>query len=111
MTSRSRSSSAIRPISAGGILRGIQNHELGSWREAIAEQVEVEGEAASFLQGNRHGPGAEKPDHGFIDGETGIGINHFIARLDERQQGEEHDRLAARHHGDVARLDRNAAGA
>ena len=74
------------------------------------EQVEIEGKPALFLQGNRHRSGAEKPDHGFINGEARIRVNHFVAWLEQRQQGKKYDRFAARHNGDVLRPHRNAAG-
>src|ERR1039458_5670445 len=94
-----------RNHSSSGILGRIQNHHFGLRREAIAEQIEIEREPAPFLQGNRYGFGAKKPDHGFVNGEPGIRVDHLVAGLQQRQQGEEYDGLATRHNGNMLRPD------
>ena len=53
--------------------------------------------------------GAEEANHRFVNREAGVGVDHFIARLEQRQHGEENDRFAARHHRNVLRAHADAA--
>ena len=78
-------------------------------RQAVAEQVEIEGKPAALLERHRHGLRAEEVDHRFVDREAGIRVDDFVARLEQREHGEEDDRLAARHHRDMLRPDLDAA--
>ena len=57
------------------------------------------------------GVAPQKPDHRFVNREAGVGVDHFVARLQQRQHGEEDDRLAAGDHRDVLRAHLNSAGA
>ena len=59
---------------AGGVGGRNQDHHFGAIREPGFERVQIEGEAAILDQRNRHGRRAQEIDHGFVDGESGIGI-------------------------------------
>ena len=101
--------SAIARMSSGGITPPVgfcgelRTSIFVSVDQAVAQQVEIEGEAALFDQRNRHRRRAQEADHRFVNRESGIGIDHFVARLEQRQHGEEDDRLAAGHDARRAR--------
>src|ERR1017187_10278465 len=90
-------------------MRRVQDDKPGLVRQTVAEQVQVEGEPATLLERHRHGRPTGEADHGFVDGEAGIGANDFVAALDQRQDGKEKDRFRARGHGPVFRPGANAA--
>ena len=77
----------------------------------MLEAVQVEGEAAALFEGQRHGSGAAEADHRFVDGESGVRVDDFVARLEQGQHGEEDDGLAAGDDGYMLRAHLNAAGA
>ena len=70
---------------------------------AVPKQVQVEGKAALFHQRHRHGRRAHESDHRFVDREAGVRVDDLVAGLEQRQHGEEDDRLAAGHDARRAR--------
>src|SRR2546426_4709199 len=57
--------------------------------QPVAQQIQIEREAAFFEQRDGHGYRAQELDHGLVNREPGIGIDHFIAGLEQRRS-EEH---------------------
>ena len=81
--------------SASGILRRIQNNQPGSIVDERSELVDFEREVAFFAQMDGHGAAANVVDHRLVNGKAGIGIDDFIALIDERQNRKENNWLAA----------------
>ncbi len=63
-----------------------------------------------FAQLNRHGAPAHVMNHRLVNREAGVGINDFVAFIDERQDGEEDDGLAAGNDHDFVGRDLHATG-
>ena len=97
--------------SARGILRRIQNDELRAVVDERRQFVYVEREVALLAQLDRHGAPADVMNHRFVNREAGIGIDDFVAFIDEREDREEDDRLAAGNDHDFVRRDFHTAGA
>ncbi len=57
--------------------------------------VDVEGEIAFFFQVDGNRATADVVDHRLVDGEAGVGIDDFIPFINERQDREENNWLAA----------------
>ena len=94
---------------AGRVVGRVDDEELGLLGDAPLELLQVEAEAGLLEQGDRHRLPAHEVDHRLVDREPGVRVDDLVARVRERHDGEEHDRLGARRHHDLVRLDRNAA--
>ena len=84
-----------RHHAAGRIVRRVDDDELGAVGDQALEFVDVEAEVAVFADRDGHGLRAQEVDHRLVDREAGIGIDDLIAFIDQREHGEEDDRLAA----------------
>ena len=89
---------------AGRVARTVDDQELGARRDQRFQTIDIEGEVVLFEDRGRYGRGAGEIDHRFVNGKAGVGIDRFVARFKQRQNDEEHDRLAARRHHDVVEI-------
>src|SRR5207253_3461423 len=64
---------------------------------------ELWGELARLVEWIVHGPPAREPHDGFVDRETGVGTEHLVPGLDERERRAEQDRFGTRRDHDVLR--------
>src|ERR1039458_3800910 len=64
---------------AGGVLRRIQNDQLGATGDESCELVDIEREIALLAQLDRHGLAAHVVDHRLINREARVGIDNFIS--------------------------------
>src|SRR5215218_10109877 len=55
----------------------------------------------SWRSGTKTGRPPTIVDHRLVDREGGVGYQDLLTVVDEREDGEEHDRLAARRHDDL----------
>ncbi len=76
--------------------------------DLLQDLVHVYVKVAVFAQAVGNRLAAHKPDQRFVNREAGIGIEHLVVALDERQNREEHDGLATRRDDDFARIDGDA---
>ncbi len=83
---------------AGGIVRRIDDDQARAAGDETAQFAHVGPELALLAQRQRHRPRAHELDHGLINGKAGIGEDHLVARIGQREHGEEDDRFAARDH-------------
>ena len=67
--------------------------------------VDVEPEVAILAEMDRHGFAADEVNHRLVNREAGIGIDHLIALIHQRHDGEEDDGLAAGHDDDLIGVD------
>ena len=104
-----RSSRGITP--PVGFCGELRTTNLVRGGEQAREAVHVEGEAAALFERHRDRRRAAEPDHGFVDRETGIGVDGLVAGFEQREHGEEDHRLAAGNDADVLRAHLNAARA
>ena len=85
-----------RDDATSGVARGVQNDQAGFVRDAGVEGRQIEGELVLFPQRDGNGNPAGHPDHGFVGGEAGVRVEHFVARVYQRQGGEEKPGLGTR---------------
>ncbi len=83
---------------ARGVLRRIQDDQLGAVGDQAANSLTSRRKSRSSRSGMGTGLPAHEIDHRLVDRETGIGVDDFIALIHQRQDGEENDRLTARNH-------------
>ncbi len=102
---------AAREHAAGRILRRVQDDQLGAGRDQARHLVHIHGEIALFAQRNRHRRAACVANHRLVDGKAGIGIDHFVALIDEREHDVKDDGLAAGNHNNFFGLHFDPAGA
>ena len=100
-----------RHDAARGVLRRIENNELGVIGDQRGQLIHVEREVAFLAQLDGYGLAAHVVDHRLVDGETRIGIDNLIAFIDQRQDGVEHDGLSAGDNHHFIGRDRDAARA
>ena len=103
--------SSGRNDAAGGILRRVENDQLGTICDQIAKLIDVQRETAALAQRDRHRLRALETNHRFENRKAGVGENGFVAFLEQRDDGEVHHRLAARDHAHVLRPHLDAARA
>ena len=96
---------------AGRVVGRVDDDQPGLAGDQRAELVGVEAKAAFFAERHGHGGGADEADHALVDRKAGVGIEDLVARVDQGQDREEHDRLTARGDHHVRRVDVQAAPA
>src|SRR5439155_14106669 len=84
---------------------------LGAVTEQVRQFVHVQAEVFFFSQPNRERTPADVVDHGLVNRESRIGIDDLIAWLNQRQNREKDDWLAARHNDHFLGRDWNTAAA
>jgi RNA polymerase sigma-70 factor (ECF subfamily) len=62
-----------------------------------------------LFERHRYRPGAQEPDHRFVNRKARIGVDDLVAGFQQRHHGEENDGLAAGHHRYVLWPNRNPA--
>src|SRR6266478_6752956 len=85
----------LREDAAGGILRRIQNDQLGAVIDQRAQFVDVEAEIQFLAQLDRHSFRANVIDHRLVDGKSRIRVDDFISFFPQREDAEENDWLPA----------------
>ena len=76
---------------ARGILRRIQDDELGALVDHCCELIDIEPEIQFLTQMDRHSFRPHVIDHRFVDRESGIRIDDLIAVFAEREDGKKDD--------------------
>ncbi len=96
---------------AGGILRRIENKQFGLVGNFGFEFFRVKVKAARLVQVDRHRHRPHGSDLRFVNGETGVGINHFIASaiVGYRQNGIGNKRFGASRYHHIICIHVNAA--
>jgi len=102
---------AIVKDGAGGIVGRIENQNASSGGDFGGDFGEIRLKLIFLDQSERNGFGTQATGERRIDGKTGIGIEDFVARLDERHHGEGKRHLAAGRNQDLFRLKREFSGA
>src|SRR5438874_1723364 len=74
---------ALRQYAACGVLRRIQNDQLGSIADQVTEFVGIQSEVLLFAQANRHCAPANIIDHGLIDWKARVGIDDLVTFINE----------------------------
>ena len=92
-------------------MRRIDDDQLGAVGHQRVEFVRVEAEVLLLAQMQRNRGRTGEVDHRLVDREAGVRVDHLVARADQRQDDEEHDRLAAGRDDDPLRTDVDAARA
>ncbi len=88
------------------MLLGVPSYQQArARRDALGDRLHVGGEAALAVQRVEHRAPAGEPHHGLVDREAGVGAQHLVARLDEREHRVEQRRLRARRDDHVLRPD------
>ncbi len=64
---------------SGGVVRRVQDDQLGAVGNQRGQFFDVEGKIALFAEPNGNGSAVQIVDHRLIDGEAGVGINDFIS--------------------------------
>ena len=82
-----------RKDAAGGVGWRVEDHQFGALAQAGAQLVEVEAELVLLAQRHEDRACAGEVHHRLVDRERGVWHQDLIALLDEREYGEEHDRL------------------
>src|SRR5207248_10633955 len=96
---------------SGGILRRVKNNDFGAVGYQGRELADIEAEFHLFAQWNRDGLATHKVDHGFVNGESWIGVDDLIPFFNERQHGKEDDGLTAWNNDNLRRIDLDPATA
>ena len=94
----------------GRILRRVEHQDLGARRNFLSQLSDIQRKTPLFDQRQRHGRRPAESDHRFVDRKTWVLVEDFVSRLEQRQEGEEEDGLAAGRNDDLFLADRNAAG-
>ena len=94
---------------AGGVVGRIQNQQPGAVAKLICQRVQVQRKTALFRQPEGFGLSPQVLDHGLVDGEAGVGVEHLVAGFQQSQQGEEQDGFGAWHHHYLLGRDPDAA--
>ena len=89
---------------ATGVLRRVDNHQPCFIRNQAGQGINVRVVARFFHELHSHGCSAGELDHGFIDRESGVGVNDFDTGLSQRQKHVKHDGFCARRHYNVSRV-------
>src|SRR5581483_11976109 len=100
---------ALAQHTASGILGRVNDDELGAIVDEVGEFIHIQAKIHFFAQLDGNSLGADKVDHGFVDRESWIGIDDLVAGLNQRQNGEEDDGLAAGNNDHLFWTDGNAA--
>ena len=90
---------------AGRIVRRVEDDE-GARRDEIAQLLHVRRVAA--LRAGSGGSAADELDHGLVNREARVGIDDFVTFIHQREDAEEHDRIAAWRHHHVVRIEGHA---
>src|SRR6266404_9929882 len=88
-------------------VRRIQDDEPGLVADQAGKLVDVEAEVFLLSQSNGHRATADVVDHGLINWKTRVGIDDLVAFINQRENGKENDRLAARDYDNFLRGDSN----
>ena len=80
---------------AGGVGGRVQHDHFRAVRDFPVKHFQVEGKVVLLTQwdGDRHATG--HPDHGFVGGKAGIGVDDLVSGTDQRQGGEKQPRFGA----------------
>jgi len=95
--------------SAGGVLGRIDDQHFRLVICQSAEVLDVEGKILLLGQLQRDRLALQEIDHRFIDGKTRIGIDDFVAGIDQGSQGKIDDGLAPGHDHHVVGTDIDTA--
>ena len=115
--SPSRATSAMRARSSrvstppGRICRRVEDDQLRPRRHQADELVRVETEVVLLADRDRHRRRADEARHRLVDRKARVGVDDLVALLGQREDREEHDRLRARRHDHLRRVDGDAAPA
>ena len=101
---------ALRQHPAGRILGTVEDDELRAVGDERPQLVEIGVEVVLLAQHQRHGLRAAERDHRRIDREAGVREDRLVARIEEREHREEHDRLRAGRDDDLSGVHREVAG-
>ena len=86
------------PVGLAGVLTMSSRVRGG---DQAAQLLDVETEVVLLADRRRHRRGADEVHQRAVDRVTGVGNDHLVARLDDGQQQEGEDVLAAGHEHDV----------
>ena len=98
-----------RDHAAGGIVRRVEQQDARTRRDARLERGEIHVEALRGQQRHGHDARPEELGDGIVVGERGARDEHLVAGFEQRDHGEEQDRLGAGRDDDVRRLARDPA--
>ena len=83
---------------SAGVPRRVEYEQPCTAGDLLGQVLQVGMVTLLFQEPHRHGCGPGEPNHGFIDGEAGVGVDHLDTRLGQGQNHIEHDGLGARRH-------------
>ena len=89
---------------AGRVGRGVDDDQTRFRRDQAQNFFGGKRKAVFFMQRHRHGFGAGKLDHRFVNRKARVRIDDLGARLAEHQDCKKHRWFAARHDDDVVRV-------
>ena len=95
----------LRHHAAGGVGRGVDDHEAGAGRDLRQHLLRTEGEALALVEGDWDGLSAAVLDERAVDREAGVRVHDLGPGLAEHEDGEGHRHLAAGHHHDAVGMD------
>ena len=94
----------LRQQSSGRVLRRVDNDQLGSGRDFGLKLLGIETELELLQQGQGDRGAPAKADHGFVDGESRVRKDDFVAFLHQSQDQKKHDGLGSRRDDDPVRI-------
>ena len=92
-----------RRDAAGRVGRRVDDDELGPRRDQRRQLVRVEAEVVLLADRAGDGLAADEAGHRLVDREARVRVDDLVALVDEGQDREEHDRLAAGDHDHAVR--------
>src|SRR5581483_11479542 len=102
---------ALLEHGAGGILRRVDDDELGVVGDQALELIDVEPELEFFAKRNRDRFAADEVDHRLVNQEARIRVNDFIPYINQRQHRKENNWLTTWNYNHLFGSDLDATGA
>src|ERR1700732_5315822 len=96
---------------AGRVVRRVQDDQLRAVGNQRCQFFDIYEKCTFFAQRNRNRLAERILDHRLVDGEAGIRVDDFISRINQCQDREENNRLAAWHYNNFFAGNQHAAGA